>query len=63
MEHQLSFIFRLKSLDIGPLANSFCLLRLPRIKEILGKTVLGFEQSERNPDEIEYLDKAREAKR
>jgi len=32
-------------LDIGAVANSFCLFRLPRIKEILGKRIDGFTQS------------------
>ena len=45
-EHQLPFLFPFKSLDIGNLATGYCLLRLPRIKEILGKHVKGFRQSQ-----------------
>ena len=45
-EHQLPYLFPFKSLDIGNLATGYCLLRLPRIKEILGKHVRGFQQSE-----------------
>lgn len=48
-EHDLKFIFEFKHLDIGHTANSFFLFRLPRIKEILGKKILNFEQSEINP--------------
>ena len=41
-EHQLSFIFALKELDIGAVANSFFLFRLPRVKEILGRKIGSF---------------------
>eukprot|EP00923_Selenidium_pygospionis_P020731 GHVN01035728.1.p1 GENE.GHVN01035728.1~~GHVN01035728.1.p1 ORF type:complete len:604 (+),score=45.47 GHVN01035728.1:48-1859(+) len=36
-EHQLNFIFTKYSLNLGHLATSFCLLRIPRIREILGQ--------------------------
>lgn len=42
-EHQLSFIFTFHTLNIGAVANSFFLFRLPRVKEILGKRIEGFE--------------------
>ena len=45
-EHQLPFLFPFKDLDLGNLATGYALLRLPRIKEILGKQVKGFQQSE-----------------
>ena len=35
-EHDLKYIFEFKNLSIGDLANSFYLLRIPRVKEILG---------------------------
>jgi ATP-dependent RNA helicase DDX55/SPB4 len=35
-EHDLKYIFEFKNLDLGDLANSFYLLRVPRVKEILG---------------------------
>ena len=41
-EHELKFIFPFNQLGIGPLANSFSLFRLPRIREILGKKINGF---------------------
>lgn len=37
-EHNLNFIFALNQLDIGHVANSFCLFKIPRVKEILGKS-------------------------
>ena len=42
-EHQLSFIFAFSMLEIGQVANSFFLFRLPRVKEILGRKIDGFE--------------------
>jgi len=41
-EHQLNFIFSLQLLEIGQVANSFCLFKIPRVKEILGKPISGF---------------------
>lgn len=36
-EHQCAFIFRFASLDLGLLATSFCLLRLPKMPELRDK--------------------------
>jgi len=38
-EHQLNFIFSFTLLEIGQAAHSFCLFRIPRVKEILGKPI------------------------
>lgn len=38
-EHKLNLIFRIKDLNIGKVATSFFLFRLPRVKEILGKEI------------------------
>ena len=57
-EHQLTFIFSFNLLDIGGVANSFCLFKIPRVKEILGKQLSGFVQNnEVIIDQIPYLDK------
>jgi ATP-dependent RNA helicase DDX55/SPB4 len=42
-EHNLEFIFSYNSLDIGSVANSFFLFKIPRVREILGKQVAGFK--------------------
>mmetsp|Transcript_8055 Transcript_8055/g.8307 ORF Transcript_8055/g.8307 Transcript_8055/m.8307 type:complete len:439 (+) Transcript_8055:1-1317(+) len=56
-EHDLKYIFDVKLLDIGDYANSLQLVRLPRVKEILGKKIKGFEKnSEIDPSKLEYLD-------
>jgi len=48
---------------LGVLARSFCLLRIPRVKEILGKQIEGFTQSSVDPETIPYKDSGKEAKR
>jgi len=56
-EHDLKYIFDVKRIDIGNLANSFKLLRLPRIKEIIGKKIENFVQyNEINPKLLPYQD-------
>lgn len=62
-EHELTYVFRMKDLDLGALAHSFCLLRLPRVSEILGKAVPTFTPSDVNPDSITFKDPAKERKR
>ena len=65
-EHQCQYIFRLKELDVGHLGNFFCLLRLPKMKEIkkipraLQDT---FVPSSVDPASVPYLDKNREKQR
>ncbi len=65
-EHQCQYIFRLKELDVGELANFFCLLRLPKMKEIkkipraLQDTFVG---SSVDPSTVPYLEKQREKQR
>jgi ATP-dependent RNA helicase DDX55/SPB4 len=57
-EHQLSFIFAFSQLDIGHVANSFFLFRLPRVKEILGRKIEGFEtRKDVDLSQIAYSDK------
>jgi len=62
-EHQLPFIFPMKSLDLGSLANCFCLLRIPRMKETLGKKIKGFIQSSIHPESVPFKDKGQEKQR
>jgi len=56
-EHDLKYIFDVNRIDIGNMANTFKLLRLPRIKEIIGKKVENFVQAnDINPKFLPYLD-------
>merc|ERR1719188_2458788 len=59
-EHQLGYVFPFRALDLGALATGFCLLRLPRIKEILGRKIRGFQQSEVDPATVPFTAKAQE---
>merc|ERR1712060_891661 len=59
-EHQLPYIFPFKSLDLGALATCFCVLRLPRVKEILGRKIKGFEQSAVHPSAVPFTNKKQE---
>jgi ATP-dependent RNA helicase DDX55/SPB4 len=62
-EQHLKYIFNFKHLDIGYLAHSFSLLRIPRVQEILGKEITNFTQSEIDPDTITYKEKHKEKQR
>eukprot|EP00520_Triparma_pacifica_P015176 CAMPEP_0118671998 /NCGR_PEP_ID=MMETSP0785-20121206/22303_1 /TAXON_ID=91992 /ORGANISM="Bolidomonas pacifica, Strain CCMP 1866" /LENGTH=660 /DNA_ID=CAMNT_0006566925 /DNA_START=125 /DNA_END=2105 /DNA_ORIENTATION=+ len=66
-EHQLTFVFRWKKVDVGALATGFALLRLPKMpemKELHGK-IKGWESAGREVDihKIKYKDKEREKQR
>ncbi|CAD7975112.1 unnamed protein product [Amoebophrya sp. A25] len=62
-EHQLRFLFQLEDLPLGNVATGMALLRLPRMREILGKKILNFTQSTVKPDDVPFLDKTREKQR
>jgi len=62
-EHQCGFIFRFASLDLGVLATSFSLLRLPKMPELrdkLGKINFKPAGPEINIHAISFKDKTRE---
>ncbi|XP_952287.1 ATP-dependent RNA helicase, putative [Theileria annulata] len=62
-EHSLKYIFEKQKLDYGALATSLGVLRIPRVKEILGRKILHFIQSNINPKDVPYLDPVKEANR
>mmetsp|Transcript_37418 Transcript_37418/g.81476 ORF Transcript_37418/g.81476 Transcript_37418/m.81476 type:complete len:434 (-) Transcript_37418:79-1380(-) len=62
-EHQLPFLFPFHKLDLGSLATGFCLLRMPRMKEILGKKITGFKQSPIDPASVPFRSKGQEKQR
>ena len=55
-EHELNFIFNMITLDIGNVANSFSLFKIPRVKEILGKPIHNFTSKDIDLTQIPYLD-------
>ena len=62
-EHKLKFIFSWKEVDVGLIAQSFGVLRIPRVKEILGKKIENFERSEVAPDTVAFEDAKKEEAR
>eukprot|EP00047_Mylnosiga_fluctuans_P003973 m.232036 g.232036 ORF g.232036 m.232036 type:complete len:609 (-) comp12292_c0_seq1:34-1860(-) len=63
-EHQCSFIFRIKDLDMGRVATGFGLIHLPRMPELReNKSMTSFVPSKVPADSISYKDKVREKRR
>ena len=59
-EHKLKFVFNARELDLGLVAQSFGVLRLPRVKEILGKPILNFTNSAVAPEDVPFPDPEKE---
>lgn len=59
-EHDLSYLFPFKALELGEFATSLGLLRIPRVKEILGKKIVAFTQSQADPTRITFKDPHRQ---
>ena len=60
-EHALQYIFSMKLLDIGQVANAFFLYKVPRVKEILGIPLKNFTtDTSVRYEEIPYKDKNKE---
>lgn len=63
-EHQCSFIFRMDSLDIGDVARSYALLRLPKIPETKNRSRIKFAESmDVDTSAVSYLHAEKEAAR
>uniref|UniRef100_A0A0G4G7G3 ATP-dependent RNA helicase n=1 Tax=Chromera velia CCMP2878 TaxID=1169474 RepID=A0A0G4G7G3_9ALVE len=62
-EHKLAFLFPFKKLELGRVANFYALLRIPRVKEILGRRVEHFQQSPLDPQLVPFKDAERETAR
>ncbi|KAI0281478.1 DEAD-domain-containing protein [Russula aff. rugulosa BPL654] len=62
-KHEASYIFRLKSLDFVGVAESYGLLRLPRMPELKSIDTSHWHDADIEWDKYSYADKAQEAKR
>ncbi|KAI0006105.1 DEAD-domain-containing protein [Russula compacta] len=62
-KHEASYIFRLKSLDFVGVAESYGLLRLPRMPELKNVETSHWHDADIEWDSYSYADKAQEAKR
>jgi ATP-dependent RNA helicase DDX55/SPB4 len=64
-EHQASYIFQIKQVDLASVARSFGILRLPKMPELKQgfETKLDFVAEEIDTDTIPFTDKLREKQR
>lgn len=62
-KHECNLILRLKDIDLGKLAMSFGLLRMPRMPELKGRDTSSFEQEDIDTNLIAYLNKQKEQNR
>ncbi|KAJ3008641.1 UNVERIFIED_CONTAM: ATP-dependent RNA helicase ddx55 [Siphonaria sp. JEL0065] len=62
-EHQASSIFRIRSVDFASLAQSFGILRMPKVPELKTVKVVGFVEERVNPATIPFKNPQREKQR
>lgn len=62
-KHECRLILRLKDLDLGKVAMSFGLLKMPRMPELKGLDLSSFQNDEIDINTIKYKDKQRETSR
>nr|XP_006819939.1 PREDICTED: ATP-dependent RNA helicase DDX55-like [Saccoglossus kowalevskii] len=53
-KHECKLIFRVKDLDFGRLARGFALLKLPKMPELKGKNVSGFQSVDMDYNLLKY---------
>jgi len=59
-KHECSVILRIKDLDLGGLATSYGLLKMPKMPEIKRASIINFEDEKMDLNEVAYVDKTRE---
>ena len=63
-EHKCEFVFQFASLDLACMARAFCLLRVPKMKELRDGKIEGFkEEPQHVVQSIAFKDKNREKQR
>ncbi|KAG7162788.1 ATP-dependent RNA helicase DDX55-like [Homarus americanus] len=62
-KHECNVILNIKSLNLGRVASSFGLLRMPRMPELKGVTITDFQQVKMDYNAIAYKDKQKEKSR
>ncbi|XP_052216013.1 ATP-dependent RNA helicase DDX55-like isoform X1 [Dreissena polymorpha] len=62
-KHEISHIFKLKTLDFGALATGFGLIKFPKMQETKGLSLSNFYEVPIEVSEIKYVDKAMEKRR
>jgi len=61
-EHQVSYIFRFKNVDVASVAEAYGLIRLPRMPELKNRKI-EYKGLDIDPETIKYKDKNREKQR
>merc|ERR1719341_89093 len=59
-KHECSVILKIKDLDLGGLATSYGLLKMPKMPEIKRSSIINFEDEKMDLNEVAYVDKTRE---
>jgi ATP-dependent RNA helicase DDX55/SPB4 len=62
-KHECSFIFNMKTLDFGDIANGFGLLRLPRMVELGKRNIEAFVRTDCVTKDIKFLNPEKEKRR
>jgi len=62
-KHECYVILRIKDLDLGGLASSYGLLKMPKMPEIRRSNIINFEDEKIDLNEVAYVDKIREKER
>jgi len=59
-KHECYVILRIKDLDLGGLATSYGLLKMPKMPEIKRSSIINFADEKMDLNEVAYIDKVRE---
>eukprot|EP00092_Neocalanus_flemingeri_P005872 GFUD01006320.1.p1 GENE.GFUD01006320.1~~GFUD01006320.1.p1 ORF type:complete len:593 (-),score=175.05 GFUD01006320.1:58-1836(-) len=62
-KHECNVILRIRDLDLGGLATSYGLLKMPKMPEIRRANIINFTDEKMDLNEIAYVDKIREKDR
>jgi len=62
-KHECNVLLRIKDLDLGGLATSYGLLKMPKMPEIKRSNIINFEDEKMDLNEVAYADKVREKDR
>jgi len=62
-KHECYVILRIKDLDLGGLASSYGLLKMPKMPEIRRSNIVNFVDEKIDLNEVAYVDKVREKER
>ena len=62
-KHECSILLRIKDLDLGGVATSYGLLRMPKMPELKGVKIRNFVEEKLDLNDVAYQDKVREKER